>query len=287
MEEPAMTNEVVPLGKNRKGNEDADASLPAFKRFNEVTRGYDMLRDTYRMLRRAAIMPRLFDMTSDEAKRLVEVCSNNDDAALRALWPGVDIHRPSKKHIAQRLSLLIGSFPNAGPHSPEIFTHMMVTHIEAEEPSAMVLESACRQLVESQKFVPAISEVLEAVREQQKEWDKKFEVFEAVRSGRVKEWGEKLIERLQVRERGERDNTPELDYNHPDSYEYSVIRQLYSKAQQLVDPGYSVYNSGRPSTFKGLTADLIKQVQQQNRIEYKEREQQEKQRPAFTIEGDL
>lgn len=279
------SNEIVTLRKNQKEDKSADTSfLVFFKRFNEVTRAYDTLNDTYQFLRRAAIMPRLFDMTSDEAKHLVEACSNSDDAPLQALWPGVDIYHPSVKHMAERLAMLVGSFPNAGPHSPEIFASMMVAYVAAEEPSMMVLESACRQLVETQKFVPAISEVLEAIREQQRVWNKKFEVFEAKRNGRIKEMGDKLIERLEFRERGGRDMTPELAFGHPDSYEYSVIRQMYNKAMSIVDPGYSVYDSYKPSKFKGLTADLIKQVEQRNRIENQERER-ERSRPQVIVEG--
>jgi hypothetical protein len=71
-----------------------------------------------------------------------------------------------------------------------------------EEASTMVLESTCRQLVETQKFVPAICEMLEALRNQKKKWAKRLEIDEAIRSGRLKQIGEKAIAALERREWG-------------------------------------------------------------------------------------
>ena len=68
----------------------------------------------------------------------------------------------------------------------------------------MVIESACRQLVETQKFVPAICEILEELRYQTKKWAKRLEIDEAIRSGRLKQIGEKAIAALERRELGDR-----------------------------------------------------------------------------------
>lgn len=239
-----MTNQIVTLHQNGK-RDDADASpMPSIKRFRELIKGYDQMREVYRKLYRASIAPRLFDMTSDDAKRLVATLNNFD----------LGIHRPSKKQMTERLAALVGSFPNAAPHSPQVYARSMLAHVAAEEPNAVVLEATCIELVETKKFVPAISEVLKVLREQQRKWNKYLEVEEAVRSGRVKEMGDKLIEALQKRERGDRDMRPYfLPIIHPDySYELGEIQRQYDRAYQIMGGDYSARKRG----FKGLTDEL-------------------------------
>jgi hypothetical protein len=59
----------------------------------------------------------------------------------------------------------IGAYPNAGPHSPEIYIPRIIEEIVAAEPCAIALEAACRRLVRTCKFPPTVVEVLEALRE--------------------------------------------------------------------------------------------------------------------------
>ena len=77
----------------------------------------------------------------------------------------------SQAYIAKRISVMVASFPNANPSSPEGYMQMLVEHVSAiEDLTEVELESACREIVVTQKFAPAISEVLEVIRKHQEKW---------------------------------------------------------------------------------------------------------------------
>jgi hypothetical protein len=78
----------------------------------------------------------------------------------------------SRRVVSEQVSLLIGGFPNTGSvGSPEVYTKMLVEEIIVANPSAMALESVCRQLRRTKTFLPAIAEVLEVLGYRQSFWD--------------------------------------------------------------------------------------------------------------------
>jgi hypothetical protein len=79
--------------------------------------------------------------------------SNYDDE-------GVIRHKP----VAERIALLVGSFPNAAPPSPKVYARMMIEHVIAENPTITILESACREIERALKFPPTIAEVIQTLR---------------------------------------------------------------------------------------------------------------------------
>jgi hypothetical protein len=77
----------------------------------------------------------------------------------------------SQAYIAKRITAMVASFPNANPSSPEGYMQMLVEHVSAIEGlSEVALEGACREIVVTQKFAPAISEVMEVVRKHVEQW---------------------------------------------------------------------------------------------------------------------
>jgi hypothetical protein len=72
--------------------------------------------------------------------------------------------------VRTHVALLLASFPNAKPGNEEVYVGMMVEHVLAENPSPVVLESACAQIRKSAKFPPTTAEVIEAINEQKKLW---------------------------------------------------------------------------------------------------------------------
>jgi hypothetical protein len=61
--------------------------------------------------------------------------------------------------------LLLGAFPNAGPHAPEVYAPPLIEEIVAADPDAIRLEVAMRGLRRDKNFVPTIAEVLKAIEE--------------------------------------------------------------------------------------------------------------------------
>jgi hypothetical protein len=70
-----------------------------------------------------------------------------------------------------KVGFLIGSFPNAGPHNPEIYVAALIEEIIAANPSASALEATCRHIRRTATFAPAVPELLKVLREQETLWD--------------------------------------------------------------------------------------------------------------------
>jgi hypothetical protein len=75
-----------------------------------------------------------------------------------------------KAQISKHVSMLLGSFPNANPSDPEVYTMMLIEEVVAVAPTVVTLEAACRSIRRTSKFLPTISEVLEALAAQSKLW---------------------------------------------------------------------------------------------------------------------
>jgi hypothetical protein len=54
---------------------------------------------------------------------------------------------------------LIGGFPNASPHAPEVYTRLLVEEIVAANPDAVALEATCREIRRTKTFAPSIPEL--------------------------------------------------------------------------------------------------------------------------------
>jgi hypothetical protein len=85
------------------------------------------------------------------------------------------------QHASVRLGMLVGSYANAKPGSPEVFGKMLVLHVLAVEPMVCELESACRALVLREKpFAPETTEIVAAVRSEKPKWLKRRHAFKQV-----------------------------------------------------------------------------------------------------------
>jgi hypothetical protein len=83
-----------------------------------------------------------------------------DTAALDAL-----ARRATKREIAERLALLLKSFPNAGAADAEVYGGMLLQDVADTGPTIGDIEEACRQIRGTSKFLPVIAEVLEVLAE--------------------------------------------------------------------------------------------------------------------------
>jgi hypothetical protein len=83
-----------------------------------------------------------------------------------------------KSVVSKRLGVLIGSFPNAVPHSPEVYMKMLVEEVAAFPGlDTIILESACREIARTCKFAPSLSEVLEVLKKHYERWGKRYLVI--------------------------------------------------------------------------------------------------------------
>ena len=69
----------------------------------------------------------------------------------------------TKREIANHLALLVKCFHGGKDSSAEVFGRMLCEDVAAQQPSIGALEAACRALRRTSRFIPTISEVLEAV----------------------------------------------------------------------------------------------------------------------------
>jgi hypothetical protein len=83
------------------------------------------------------------------------------EAALRELQ---NLGRPATKvEIAKDLALLVKSYPNSGTTDGEVYGRMLIEDVAAEQPAIGDLAPACRNIRRTSKFLPSISEVLQAI----------------------------------------------------------------------------------------------------------------------------
>jgi hypothetical protein len=159
-----------------------------FARFAQLEEGYDEALRHCRELANAAA-ERHPTVTEHWVDFLVAALSCDSEAELRRLWPGEDIHSPSRWHITRRLAELLASFPAAAPPT---YLQRLVVHVGAEAPSATALESGCRALEATSTSVPTITAVLEALRRHGDRWDRRLVVDQEWREGRIRACAEKI-----------------------------------------------------------------------------------------------
>lgn len=79
--------------------------------------------------------------------------------------------RASREEIGKLLALLLGSFPaTANALDPAVYGKMMVEEVAAAAPSVIALDSACRKIRRTHKWPPAIAEILEILKSEEKRW---------------------------------------------------------------------------------------------------------------------
>lgn len=74
------------------------------------------------------------------------------------------LRQATEQEIGVYLVLLLKAFPHAGKEDRSAFGRMLQEDVIDLKPSIGAMESGCRAVRQTSKFLPAISEVLEAVR---------------------------------------------------------------------------------------------------------------------------
>jgi hypothetical protein len=179
-----MSKKIVALDSTGAGMLVRSPKLPAEKTataawrvFNEFVRDAEKLREYVRDLNALRFEQSEDDYRwsgeiEDEALHCQELAAKVR-AGLEQFDRADNYEDGELKHsyVAKRLGVMIGSFPNANPHAPDAYARMLVEHVAAiEDLTDIALESACREIVETEKFAPAISEVVEMIGKHMDQW---------------------------------------------------------------------------------------------------------------------
>jgi hypothetical protein len=85
-----------------------------------------------------------------------------------------------KSELSKMLALLVSSFPTSNVQNPEVFTRFMLEDVAGLEPHFEVLDCACRELRTTKTFMPAIAEVISAIKKHDKIWSDRFHALDCV-----------------------------------------------------------------------------------------------------------
>ena len=83
-----------------------------------------------------------------------------DECCPESWWPE-DCDHPVYSEVARMITVLMGSFPTSKIPEPEIFVRVLMDDVMALDPSFVEMESTCRELRKTKKFMPSVSEVIE------------------------------------------------------------------------------------------------------------------------------
>jgi hypothetical protein len=72
--------------------------------------------------------------------------------------------------IAEQIGVLVGSFPYAQPHNPDVYIRMLIEDVAASDPRAPILEGACRWWRRNKNHLPNTAEFLKVLQEQSSAW---------------------------------------------------------------------------------------------------------------------
>jgi hypothetical protein len=83
-----------------------------------------------------------------------------------------------RKIVAEKVSDMLGAFPNLGPHDPQRYIPRMVDEIKAALPFAAALEETTRRIVREKTFPPTVAEVLKILREEDERWEGRISMID-------------------------------------------------------------------------------------------------------------
>jgi len=95
-------------------------------------------------------------------------------------WESKDGGGPVYGELAKMVAILMGSFPISKISEPEIFVRVLLDDLMELRPSFVEMESTSRQLRTKNKFMPSISEVVEALEKQKKLWGRRYGTMEVL-----------------------------------------------------------------------------------------------------------
>jgi hypothetical protein len=109
---------------------------------------------------------RMVDLGTIAAKMRADVAFYERDE----LWEDRDHGVISRELVSDAIGILVGSYPNTNPHSPKVYTAMLIEEAIAAKPNPIIFEAACRRWRRTEKFAPSPSEFLKVMAKISSEW---------------------------------------------------------------------------------------------------------------------
>jgi hypothetical protein len=195
----AMPNPGYPLRALKQFATDADQIV---RRYRELD---DLDTKTYLKIEAATNREQIAKLI-DAAKKTATLNERDQatlaqcEAALQRFDPDSNYDDDGKGNlkrsvIGERIALLVGAFPNSAPCDPPVFVRALIEAVSSVDVSLLALDSAVWEIIETKKFIPAISEVLEIVKKQHEKWGERVCTIEEL--AHASSWELKHIEKLQ------------------------------------------------------------------------------------------
>jgi hypothetical protein len=163
---------------------------------DHIVRRYKQLNDQLDVLYEAfvALKDRTqIDQMANEAKRIA-MLDDHYKTVLAWCDAAVDRFDPEDNHeidddkefhlkpsvVDGRMALLVGAFPSGAPSDPAVFLKVMIEHVCSVETSLVALDTAIWEAVGTLKFMPAVSEFVVILKQQDALWSKRFEAISEI-----------------------------------------------------------------------------------------------------------
>ncbi len=88
--------------------------------------------------------------------------------------------RLKRNYVKKRLALMLAAIPAGKAGTPDGYVTMLLEHVADQAVCALALETACRELEQTLKFLPSIAEVMPALREHTQLWWKRRRTLSTV-----------------------------------------------------------------------------------------------------------
>jgi hypothetical protein len=194
----AMPNSGYPLRALKQFATDADQIVRRYREMDDL--------DTNAFLKIEAATNRVqIDQVIAAAKKTATLNERDQitlaqcEATLQRFDPDSNYEDDGKGNlkrsvIGERIALLVGSFPAGAPSDPAVYVRALIEAVGSADASLLALDSAVWEIIETKKFIPAISEALEIVKKQHEKWCNRVCAIEEL--AEASNWELKEIEKL-------------------------------------------------------------------------------------------
>lgn len=181
-------NQVAPV----KGGALVQAKRSSLKEFDRLCDDAQWVTDKYRQIQKIRERLKVYLPAAEieNARDLLNQHSSEDSSVKRYIKrcrARLDVIEADEFYddreeltlatVSAHIAALLGSFPNANPHDPGVYTKLLIEEVAAAQATVSELQSACSKLRRTSTFLPTIAEVLKELKEQSNIWGDRYEAI--------------------------------------------------------------------------------------------------------------